>query len=131
LGDSLVFFGDFGDLALGDSVFFLGDFVALAFAALAFLGDVASFLGLDVVVFLVVEAFFATVFFGDLAFVAVDFLGDLVAVVDDFFELDVDLFLGEDGAVVEVPDVACVDVDVAFFVVDFFFLSFLAPGASL
>jgi len=139
LGDSL-FFGDFGDLAFGDSLFFFGDLVAVL-AALAFLGDVASFLGLEVVAFLVVdvvevEAFFATVFlvvafFGDL----VDFLGDLAVVVEDFFELDVDLFFGDEGAVVEVPDEDCVvEVDdvVAFLVVDFFFLSlFLAPGASL
>jgi len=128
LGDSLVFFGDLGALALGD-------FVDLAFAALAFLGDVASFLGLDVVVvFLVVvdEAFFVAVFFGDLAFEAVDFLGDLVAVVDDFFELDVDLFFGEEGAVVDVPDVPCVVVVDTFFVADFFFLTlFFDPGASL
>jgi len=64
LGDSRVL-GDFGDLAFGDSLFFFGDLVDLAFAALAFLGDVASFLGLDVVVvFFVVGAFFMT-FFGD------------------------------------------------------------------
>jgi len=131
LGDSL-FFGDFGDLAFGDSLFFFGDLVVLALAALAFLGDVASFLGLDTAGFLVaveVEAFFVVVF---LVTFFVDFLGDLAVVVEDFFELDVDLFFGDDGAVVEVPEDCVVDVDVdAFLVVDFFFLSFLAPGASL
>jgi len=107
LGDSRVFFGD---LAFGDSVFF-GDLVDLAFAAFAFFGEV-DFFGLDVVVvFLVGDvAFFVVVFL----VAVVDFLafvGDLVEVVflgdvDAFFELDVDLFLGEEGAVVdEVPDV--------------------------
>jgi len=101
LGDSRVFFGDFGDLGdlalFGDSLFF-GDLVDLALAALAFFGEVASFLGLDVVDFLGedVEAFFVTVFLVPfLAFVA--FFGDLET-VDDFVELDVDLFLGEDLA---------------------------------
>jgi len=107
-GDSL-FFGDFGDLDFfGDSLFF-GDLVVLALATLAFLGDVASFLGLDVVVFLVevVIAFLATVFlvasfFGDLTVV---FFGDL-GEIDVFLELEVDLFFGDEGAVVdEVPEV--------------------------
>jgi len=144
LGDSFVFFGDLGDLAFGDSLFFFGDLVVLAFAALAFFGDVESFLVLvEVVDFLdeedvEVEGFFVTVlvvaFFGDL--VDGDFLGDLAVVVDDFFELDVDLFFGDDGAVVEVPDVACVEVveevDVFFAEVFFFFFSkSLAAGASL
>jgi len=140
LGDSRVFLGDIGDLAfLGDSLFF-GDFVDLALAALAFLGDVASFLGLDAVVgFLavveVVEVFFATGFLVE-AFLEGDFLGDLVGVVDDFFELDVDLFFGEEGTVVEDPDVTCVDVVVEvddFLAEDFFFLATLPldPGASL
>jgi hypothetical protein len=107
LGDSLVFFGDFGDFGdlgfFGDS--FFGDLVDLAFAALAFFGDV-DFLGLDdVVVFLVGDevtffvVVFLTVFLGDLGD---DFLGT----IDVFFELEVDLFLGDEGAVVEVPDVA-------------------------
>jgi len=143
LGDSLGFFGDFGDLGdlafFGDSLFFFGDLVDLALAALAFLGDVASFFGLDGA-FLTgddvdVEAFFVTVFlmifFPDLAFDPI-FLGDLVA---DFFELDVDLFFGDDGAVVvvEVPDVACVVVVATFLDEDFFFFLslFLDPGASL
>jgi len=128
LGDSRVF-GDFGDLAFGDSLFFFGDLVVLAFAALAFLGDVASFLGLDVVVvgFFVAGAFFVVAFFGD---EVVDFLTVLglvvdllVGVIDVFFELDVDLFLGDDGAVNEDPDVDCVEVVVDFFLplVDFFF----------
>jgi len=135
LGDSL-FFGDFGDLAFGDSLFFFGDLVVFALAALAFLGDVASFLGLDVAGFLVaveVEAFFVAVFLTTFFVDLVDFLGDLAVVVEDFFELDVDLFFGDDGTVVEVPEDCVVDVDVdAFLVVDFFFLSlFLAPGASL
>jgi len=137
LGDSL-FFGDFGDLAFGDSLFFFGDLVVFALAALAFLGDVASFLGLEVAGFLVaveveVEAFFVVVFLVTFLVDLVDFLGDLAVVVEDFFELDVDLFFGDDGAVVEVPEDCVVDVDVeAFLVVDFFFLSlFLAPGASL
>jgi len=136
LGD---FEGDLGDLVFfGDSLFF-GDFVVvLALATLAFLGDVASFLGL-VVVFLVevvVEVFLATVvflvssFFGDLAFVVVVFFGDL-GVIDVFLELDVDLFFGDDGAVVEDPEVPEVVVEV-FLVPDFFFFaSTLDPGASL
>jgi len=113
LGDSRVF-GDFGDLAFGDSFFFFGDLVVLAFAALAFLGDVANFLGLDVVVVffvvVVVVGFFVTTFFGDEVvvgfFVVLAFVVDfLVGVIDVFFELDVDLFLGDEGAVVEDPDV--------------------------
>jgi len=138
LGDSRVF-GDFGDLAFGDSLFFFGDLVVLAFAALAFLGDVANFLGLVVVVVFfvdVVEGFLVVAFFGDevvdgflvvvLAFV-VDFLG----VIDVFLELVVDLFLGDEGTVRD-PEVDCVEVVVDFFVVVFFFLSFdTAPGISL
>jgi len=140
-GDSLVFFGDLA--FFGDSLFFFGDFVDLALAALAFFGEVASFFGLDVVAFFGedVEAFFVAVFLVvdflvDLAFVVV-FFGELTA-LDDFLELDVDLFLGDDltrGAVVdEVPEVdEVVDVEVDdFFVDDFFFLSLiLDPGASL
>jgi len=137
------FFGDsrvFGDLAFGDSVFFFGDFVDLAFAALAFLGDVASFLGLVVVVFLAVEevddvdTFFVATFLGeDLAvvvFLVVDFL---VGVIDVFFELDVDLFFGDDGTVKpEVDCVVVVEVEDFFAVVFFFFLSLdCAPGISL
>jgi len=117
LGDSRVFV----DLVLGDSVF-------LALAALAFFGDVANFLGLVVVVFFVVGAF-VVAFLGDL----VVFLGDLavVVVVDDFFELDVDLFFGDEGTVVEEPDVD-VDVDVEDFFTVVFFLSFSTdPGISL
>jgi len=139
LGDSRVFLGDLGDLALGDSLFFLGDFVDLALAALAFLGDVASFLGLDSVVdFLAVvvedvDVFLATGFFV-VAFFEGDFLGDFVGVVDDFLELDVDLFFGEDGAVEDDPDpdvTVVVEVDV-FLVADFFLATlFLDPGASL
>jgi len=100
-GDSRGFLGDFGDLGdlafFGDSLF-LGDLVD--FAALAFLGEVACLLGLDVVVFLgeveafLVAGFLLVDFLGDLALVVV-FFGDLTAVVDDFFELDVDL-LGDD-----------------------------------
>jgi len=97
-----VVFGDFGDLDFGDSTFFEGDLVAFGFSALTFFGDVASFLGTDVVVFLVVdgETFFTT-FFGDvvvvfLAFVVDFFEGDLAVFVDDFFELDVDLFFGDE-----------------------------------
>jgi len=124
-----VVFGDFGDLAFGDSTVFFGD---LAFATFAFLGDVASFFGLEVVVFLVVEveAFFTT-FLGDevvvLDFVAVVFLGDLAVVVDDFFELDVDLFFGDEGAV------EVVVVVVVFFTtgVGFFLSLFTDPGVSL
>jgi len=125
----VVVFVVFGDLAFGDSTVFFGD---LAFATFAFLGDVASFFGLEVVVFLVVEveAFFTT-FLGDvvvdLDFVAVVFLGDLAVVVDDFFELDVDLFFGDEGAV------EVVVVVVVFFTVGVgFFLSlFTDPGVSL
>jgi len=116
-GDSF-FFGDFGDLLdfFGDSLFF-GDLVVLALAALAFFGDVASFLGLDGAIFLVVveeevEVFLATVFlvasfFGDLDFEAVVvFFGDDLGVIDVFLEFDVDLFFGDDGAVVvEDPEV--------------------------
>jgi len=109
LGDSRVF-GDFGDLAFGDSLFFFGDLVVLALAALAFLGDVANFLGLDVVVvFLVVETFFVVAFFGDEVVIFLE--GDLalvvdllVGVIDVFFELDVDLFFGDEGTVKD-PDV--------------------------
>jgi len=101
LGDSRGFLGDFVDLGdfafFGDSLF-LGDLVD--FAALAFLGEVASLLGLDVVDFLgeveafLVAGFLLVDFLGDLALVVV-FFGDLAVVVDVFFELDVDL-LGED-----------------------------------
>jgi len=45
----------------------------------------------------------------------------LVGVIDVFFELDVDLFLGDDGAVNEDPDVDCVVVVEDFFLMDFFF----------
>jgi len=132
LGDSL-FFGDLGDLAFGDSVFFFGDLVVLALAALAFLGEVASFLGLDCFLIVVDTAAFFVAVFLVVAFFG-DFLGDL-AVVVAFFEFDVDLFFGDDGAVVdEVPDVVCVVVEdvVDFLAVGFFFFSFpLAPGASL
>jgi len=124
LGDSLFFDGDLGDLAFGDSVFFFGDLVVLALAALAFLGEVASFFGLGVFLTVVdtgaffVAIFLVVAFFGDL----VDFLGDL-AVVVAFFEFDVDLFFGDDGAVVVVPEVVCVVVEdvVSFLVVGFFF----------
>jgi len=122
---------------------FFGDLVDLAFAALAFLGDVASFLGLVVVGFLVVEevedvdTFFVTVFLGEdfvavVVFLVVDFL---VGVIDVFFELDVDLFLGDDGTVK--PEVDCVELVVEevedFFAVGFFFFLSLdcAPGISL
>jgi len=142
-GLSFFFDGDFGDLGdlvfFGDSLFF-GDFVVvLALATLAFFGDVASFLGLVVVVFLVeevVEVFLATVFlvssfFGDLAFVVVVFFGDL-GVIDVFLEFEVDLFFGDDGAVVEDPEVLEVVVVDVFLVPDFFFFaSTLDPGASL
>jgi len=154
-GDSRVFFGDLGDLAflaLGDSLFFVGDLVDLvdlAFAALAFFGDVASFLGLEVVdAFLVEdevdedETFFVTGFFVVDEVDVVDFFGDFalaglvdLGVIDVFFELDVDLFFGDVLTCDEDPEVVWVDVDFVeeedldFFVVDFF-LS-LDPGASL
>jgi len=141
LGDSRVFFIDLdGDFTfLGDSPVF---FVDLDFAALAFLGEVASFFGLGVVVFLVdgeeveveVEVFFVGIFFGD---ETVFFFGDLAVAglavlvdeVDAFFEFEVDLFLGDDLAWVEgtvVEEVVDWVVD-DFLVDDFFFV----PGASL
>lgn len=131
------FFGDsrvFGDLAFGDSLFFFGDLVDFAFAALAFFGDVASFLvGLVVVVFLAVEevdvdGFFVMVFLGDLV---VDFLGAdlLVGVIDVFFELDVDLFLGDEGTVNPEEVVVLVVVEVEdFLAVDFFFFFLSLDG---
>jgi len=154
-GDSFVFFGDFGEFVdlvfFGDSRVFFGDLVVdlvvdFALAALAFFGDVANFFGL-VVVFFEGEDFFVGVFLGDLAVVDVDvdflvgdfvlggdFFGDLTA-VEVFLELDVDLFLGDEGAVVEDPEVAwVVEVEEVedFFEVDFFFLSLVCdPGASL
>jgi len=140
LGDSLVFLGDFDDLAFfGDSLFFFGDLVVLALAALAFFGEVASFLGLDEDTFFgedvegfLVAVFLVADFLVDLAFVVVVFFGELTA-LDDFLELDVDLFLGDVEAVVdEVPEVDEVDDVTVDFLVDDFFLSFiLDPGASL
>jgi len=138
-GDSRVL-GDLGDfvVVLEDLDFFgdsrvLGDLGFATFAAFAFLGEVASFLGLDgaflVGDVVVVEGFFVAIFLVP-TFFEVDF-GDLEPEVPAFFEVDVDLFLvvftvDEEGAVVEVPDGAVVT-----FLVDFFFLSFLRPGASL
>jgi len=137
LGDSLVF-GDLvlGDLAFfGDSRVFFGDLGLATFAAFAFFGEVANFFGLDGAflvgdVVVVVEAFFVAIFFVPTFLVD---LGDLDPDVPAFFDVEVDLFLVvltvDEGAVV-VPEEGAVVVVVAF-LVDFFFLSFLRPGASL
>jgi len=125
--------GDLGDLAFfGDSRVFFGDFGLETLAALAFLGEVASFFGLDGAFFVVVvvEAFFVAVF------LVPTFLdGDLVP-VPAFFDVEVDLFfvvftVDEDDGV-DVPEVEGAVVVVAFFVDFFFFLSLpLSPGANL
>jgi len=123
--------GDLGDLAFfGDSRVFLGDLGLETLAAFAFLGEVASFFGLDGAFFVaVVEAFFVAVFF-----VPTFLDGDLVP-VPAFFDVEVDLFfvvftVDEDDEV-EDPEVDGAVVVVAFFVDFFFFLSPLSPGASL
>jgi len=142
LGDSRVF-GDFGDLVVvfgdlaffGDSRVFFGDLGLATLAAFAFLGEVASFFGLDGAFLfgdvVAVEGFLVAVFFVPTFFV--DF-GDLDPEVPAFFDVEVDLFLvvltvdEEEGAVVVPEEGAEI---VTFFVDFFFFLSFLRPGASL
>jgi len=134
-GDSRVFLGDLGDLVLGvfgdlaffgDSRVFLGDLGLETLAALAFLGEVASFFGLEGA-FFVVDTFFVAVFF------VPTFLGDFVP-VPAFFDVEVDLFLVvltvDDEEVVD-PEVDGAVVVVAFFVDFFFFFLSFDPGASL
>jgi len=128
-GDTREF--DFGDLALGDLAFFgdsrvfLGDLGLETFAALAFLGEVGNFFGLE-------GALFGDETFLEIFLVPTFFEGDFVP-VPAFFEVEVDLFLVlvvDEEEVEVVPEVDGEEVvEVAFFV-DFFFLSF-DPGASL
>jgi len=130
-GDTREF--DFGDLALGDLAFFgdsrvfLGDLGLETFAALAFLGEVGNFFGLE-------GALFGDETFLEIFLVPTFFEGDFVP-VPAFFEVEVDLFLVlvvDEEEVEVVPEVDGEEVvEVAFFVDFFFFSLFLSPGASL
>jgi len=134
-GDSRVFLGDFGELVFGDLAFFgdsrvfLGDFgLVETLATFAFLGEVASFFGLEGA--LLVEDTFLVEVFLDPPF----FDGDFVP-VPAFFEVEVDLFfvvLTVDEEEVEV--VPEVDGAVVTFLLDFFFFFLslpVCPGFSL